>query len=157
MNETFIVYQDHVLNEVAKTTSYTGSKMEDEDKMAYKRIFTKDADRTMLLQFWTEAADALTDQLKPFIIMPADRPADATADDFVMTLQMSVAWDTSLKDSMQSSMKFFFIKYIVSQWFKFTNKKEAEDYATEATGMIKDVLSKAYYRKKPIRHKPVRN
>jgi hypothetical protein len=43
------VNKEKVYEEVAKTTSYTGAKMDDE--LAYDRIFTTDEDKSMLERF----------------------------------------------------------------------------------------------------------
>ena len=50
----FQIQKDTVYNEVAKTTSYTGAKMEG-DEGAYDRIFTTDEDKIMLERFWNES------------------------------------------------------------------------------------------------------
>ena len=50
MNEHVLkIKKEDVYNEVAKTTSYTGAKMEDD--AAYERIFTTAEDKTMLERF----------------------------------------------------------------------------------------------------------
>ena len=48
------VSKSEVLHEVAQTTEYTGSKMDD-DANAYERISTVDEDNSELQRFWDES------------------------------------------------------------------------------------------------------
>ena len=64
------VNKANVYDEVAKTTSYTGQKMQG-DATAYDRIFTTDDDRMMLERFWVEACNGATEQFKPFLLYSA--------------------------------------------------------------------------------------
>lgn len=159
MNEVkFIVNKADVYDEVAKTTSYAGAKMPGDDKSAYDRIFTTDEDRTMLERFWAEACNAATDLFKPFLLdvtsYTGSAATDITQRHYEVTLELSGSFDTSLNGSIGSSLFSFFTDLIVSKWFKFANKGEAEGYAAEAAAMLEDVRSKLYYRKKPRRIAP---
>ena len=142
-----------VYNEVAKTTSYTGAKMQGDDS-AYDRIFTTDSDRSMLERFWTEACNAATEQLKKFIVEVSDNSEGNTIDlsrDYVVKLELSSSYDNNLTESVQASLFSFFVSVIVAKWYKFTNKEEIESYGADALGMMNDVMSKIFYRKKPTR------
>lgn len=144
----------NVYDEVAKTTSYTGAKMT-EDEGAYNRIFTTDADRQMLERFWCEACDGATEQFKQFITaVSTQSEEDSTDKDYDVTLELSNSYDTNLNDSVETSLFSYFVSYIVSRWYKFTNKSEAESYFNDAVGMMDDIRRKIYYRKKPTRIKP---
>ena len=145
-----------VYEEVAKTTSYAGAKMEG-DEQAYDRIFTTDDDRLMLERFWNEASNAATEQMKPFILSVSEHSDERTVNlenNYELKLELSNSFDTNLRDSIETSLKSFFVSYITSRWFKFTNKKESGDYGNDADGMLDDVMRKIYYRKKPKRLKP---
>ncbi len=134
-----------VYREVAMTTSYTGAKKQG-DEMAYNRIFTTDADREALERFWNEGCDAVTDSLKEFAMSEAN-----TAEAYILQLDMSAAWDEVLKVGMEKSISSFLVNYIVAKWSQWTAKDEMKEYATTAEAMLADVVSKAYYRKKPKR------
>ena len=152
IEQTFIVNKANVYNEVAKTTSYTGAKMEED--AAYQRIFTKDEDRLMLERFWNETCNAATDQLKQFIKSVSSQTMDTTIhldENYEVTLELSSSYDTNLTGSAQTSLFSFFVSSIVSKWFKFTNKQETDSYVQEAVGLMNDVISKIYWKKKPTR------
>ena len=150
-----------VYNEVAKTTAYTGAKqLTDDDKDAYERIFTKDDDRLMLERFWTEATDDATDLFKPFIVSVSNHPENGGLqldNNYDVHLELSDSFDETLKSSMESGLFSFFVAVIVSKWFKFTNKDDADAYLKDAAAILKGVALKLYHRKKPVRVVPVRN
>lgn len=153
---TFTVNKANVYDEVAKTTAYTGAKAQDE-KVSYERIFATDEDRLALERFWAEASNAVTDLFKPFLTSVTSQPEGQGVDitrNFVAVLEISGSYDTALNDSIGSSLFSFFSLFIVGKWFKYTNKDDAASYANEAAGMLEDVKSKIYYRKKPRRVAP---
>lgn len=154
---TLTVSKQQVYDEVAKTTSYTGTKMQN-DNSAYDRIFTTDSDRSMLERFWTEACNAATEKLKKFLVSVSDNSEGGTIDlsrDYVVELELSSSYDENLTESIQASLFSFFVSAIVSKWYKFTNKGEADGYAADAVGMMNDVMGKVYFRKKPKRVVPL--
>lgn len=134
-----------VYNEVAKTTSYTGAKMEN-DATAYTRIFTTEEDKDILERFWNESKNSVTGDLKK--LLNEEKEENGT---YTLTLEVSSSFDDNLIASMQRSLFSFFVMSIVSKWYIFTNKKEAESYATSALGDMEDVMRKAYYKKRPTR------
>lgn len=147
------VNKANVYDEVAKTTSYTGVKMQGDDG-AYDRIFTTDDDRLMLERFWVEACNAATEEFKPFIMSVSDQTDSHginIENNYIVGLELSSAFDETLKGSIETSLFSFFVAAIVSKWYKFTNKGEQESYAADAVGMMQDVMSKIYFRKKPKR------
>ena len=150
----FTVSKAEVYNEVAKTTSYTGIKMSGED---YQRVFTTDEDRMFLERFFNEAANGLTDVLKPFLVTVSDTSPLHCIDlsrNYVVNLELSSAYDINLNGSIGSSMFSYFTNFIVGNWYKFANKAEADGYLANATAMILDIKSKIYFRKKPRRVVP---
>ena len=127
------------------------------DGSLYDQIFTTDEDRLLLERFWNEASNAATELFKPFLVSVSTAAQAHGVDlsqNYVVVLALSSAFDTSLEDSIQSSLFSFFTNFLVSRWFKFANKDEAEGFAEEAAAMLEDVKSKIYYRKKPTRVAP---
>lgn len=141
----FQIAKGEVYNEVAKTTSYTGAKMEN-DEDAYDRIFTTDEDKAMLERFWNESKNMVAGSLKKVLGIEQE-----VSDLYTLGLELSNSFDENLKESMQRSLFSFFVMNITSKWYTFTNKKEAESYAKSAATDMEDILRKAYYKKKPIR------
>lgn len=154
---TFTVSKANVYNEVAKTSSYTGVKMLG-DADAYDRIFTTDDDRMMLERFWLEACNAVTDLFKPFIVSVDEQPESHCIElerNYNAVLDLPSSYDIRLNDSVSGSLFSFFTNLIIAKWYEFTNKGEAEKYATTAGVMLDDVRAKIYYKRKPRRAEPV--
>lgn len=138
------VKKEDVYDEVAKTTSYTGAKMDDD--AAYDRIFTTEEDKAMLERFWNESKNAIAGNLKKFLV--SETETDAT---YTLTLELSASFDESLLKSMERSLFSFFVMNITAKWYTFTNKEEATDYAAGAATNVEDIMRKAFFKKKPRR------
>lgn len=138
-----------VWDEVAKTAAYTGDKMIG-DETAYDRIMLTDEDAKVLQRFWEEAASVANDQLKEMLLS-----GSGVSDDYRVMLEVSRSYDDNLTPSVEASLRSYFISAIVSKWYMFANKGEAETYSAEAALMMNDVLRKLYSRKRPQR--PTRN
>lgn len=138
------VKKEDVYNEVAKTTSYTGAKMDDD--AAYDRIFTTEEDKAMLERFWNESKNAIAGNLKKFLV--SETETDAT---YTLTLELSASFNESLLKSMERSLFSFFVMNITAKWYTFTNKEEATDYAAGAATNVEDIMRKVFFKKKPRR------
>ena len=138
------VKKEDVYNEVAKTTSYTGAKMDDD--AAYDRIFTTEDDKAMLERFWNESKNAIAGSLKKFLASETETGATYT-----LTLELSASFDESLLKSMERSLFSFFVMNITAKWYTFTNKEEATDYAAGAATNVEDIMRKAFFKKKQRR------
>lgn len=138
-----------VMNEVAKTTNYTGARDEGE-KDILDRVSTTDEDEDMLERFWSEACNTANDQLKPFLTTVSD-----ITDAYEVALTLSSAYDDRLTNSVQASLFSFFVQAILSKWFAIAKKDEAASYGTAAASSMEDVMRKVYYKRRPTR-RPVR-
>jgi len=138
------VNKEKVYEEVAKTTSYTGAKMDDE--LAYDRIFTTDEDKCILERFWCESRNTICNSLKKVLL---DETEDSS--EYRLSLGLSNSFKKVLKESMQRSLFSFFVMNITAKWYTFTNKEEAAGYATEAATYMEDIMRKAFFKIKPIR------
>jgi len=147
------VNKANVYNEVAKTTSYIGSKKES-GQGAYKRVFTSDDDRLMLERFWNECCDEATSCFKQFLFAVSgvsyNNYVDLSAE-YSVGLSMPSSFDEELTGSINSVLFNFFVKGICGRWLNVAEKDEAATYAAEAAALLNDLTQKIYYRKKPIR------
>lgn len=146
INITLTISKDKVYEEVSRTTSYTGAKMDDEH--AYDRIFTTDEDKSMLERFWNECRNTVCNSMKK--VLTSESEIDGV---FSLALELSNSFDEALTESMQRSLFSFFVMNITAKWYTFTNKEEATGYATEAATYLDDIMRKAYFKKRPVRPK----
>lgn len=134
-----------VYDEVAKTTEYTGAKMDDE--LAYETVSTTEEDEVMLERFWDECKSALCNSLKRMLVKEEETKNGV----YELTLELSSAFNNALTQSMQRSLFSFFVMNITAKWYAFTNKGEATGYATQAATCIEDIMRKALFKRKPER------
>lgn len=143
---TLTVYKSKVMDEVTKTSAYTGSKMVG-DESAYDRIFATDGDEELLERFWAESQVAVCETFKKYL-----QGYSASEDDpFIMELGLSSSFDQTLISSMEQELFSFFVMNITAKWFAFTNKTEAADYGTAAAELLVGVHKKAVFKKRPTR------
>lgn len=135
-----------IYDEVARTTSYTGAKMEG-DEGAYERIFTTTADQEQLERFFQEARGTFCQVMRNYIKNEIDM-ADGRYDLF---LTLSSSFDVNLGSSMSQDIRNYYILSITGKWFVYTNKNEAASYAQAAAGMLEQIHRKACHRTGPKR------
>lgn len=144
MEIVLTINKETVYEEVAKTTEYTGAKMDDEH--AYETISTTEEDKSILERFWNECKNMICNSLKKVLISEEE-----TNGEYSLTLGLSTAFDDSLTASMQRSLFSFFVMNITAKWYTFTNKSEVTGYASEAATYLEDIMRKAFFKKKPMR------
>ena len=140
----FKIDRSAVLEEVAKATDYTGSKMDDTTGEVRDRILMTDAAQSDLARFWDESAMAVNENFKEMLI---NGSSDSTG--YSCKLEVSKSFDTALTPSVASTLKSYFIASIIGQWFKFANKAEATDYFSTAAELLLGAERILYVRRKP--------
>lgn len=135
------------MEEVARTTSYTGSKM-DGDANAYERIVTVDEDQGELQRFWDESRAEVA---QTFIRMLVSEGMAADGDSYELVLNVSVAFDKALLPGMQLGLFSYFVQNITGKWYIFSNKKEAGAFSERGRALLEETKEKAFYKKGPVR------
>lgn len=155
LEHTLVIKKSDILNEVARTTSYTGANLiSDKDPNAYERIFTTDEDREALERFWVESKNAACEALKRVIVSELEKDITKngkTEKEYEITLALSSRFDEALFESMQRDMVSYFVNNIVAKWYMYTNKAEAPAYAAEAVAHLDAARRKALYKTSPDR------
>lgn len=138
------------MEEVARTTGYTGHKRED-DANAYERISTTDADKEALERFWSQGVGAIAEAFKSRL---ATAPAVAKVsgeDTLTIKLELPSNFDTRLTQSMQSELWNYLAIYIAGQWFKYSNRPDTQDYINSASAILEGVRRMAFTKIRPTR------
>lgn len=147
----FTVNKAYVYDAVDETTAYIGAKTVG-DEGAYERIYTTDADRALLENFWSEACCLANDLLKPYIIEVSDNSVSHSVSlgaNYVVTLKMPDNINLMLENTISTSLFQYFVYSIVSKWCMLSAKQEAESYAVDADKMIKEALRCVNHRIRP--------
>lgn len=142
---TVTIGQSDVYKEVAKATDYTGSKLVDGDEKARDRILAVDDDFKELGRFWDETIATVEEFLKSLLV----KSATDDSKNYSLELEVSKSWDTALKDSVQATLRSYFISSIIGKWFNFANKGESNEYLVNASSLLVDAERMLYARKRP--------
>lgn len=140
------ISKSEVFEEVAKTTAYIGAKKVEGSGAAYDRIFTTSEDKEMLERFWQETSDVVTNELSTFL---SGVPSTSTSYD--VDLVMSDRFDTSLSNSLNSSIYSYFVNSILSKWCDITDKENVKEYADKAGVLLVNINDMLFFKKKPTR------
>lgn len=140
---TLNINREDVYREVDKTTDYTGSKLQNGDENARDRIMASEDDMKNLSRFWEEACATTNERLKEMV----ESSSLPSAQDYSVTLKVSVAYDTVLTPSVEATLRTFFITFITGKWYVFANKGESEEYMGQCVELMEDIRRKLYSRK----------
>lgn len=146
-----------VLDEVAKTTAYIGSKaVSEQDPLAYERISTTDANREQLDRYWMEACSDLSAVLAHWAMtirsqMLSHHPEIGTDKDYQARLQLPTNWDASYSTVIDELAMSFLINSIVAKWLLLTLPSQVEAYATLAGAAGQQIAQLLLARVRPVR------
>lgn len=141
----FKVDRAKVLDEIRRTTSYTGTKFDDEGTLI-DRVSAIEEDDEALSRFWDESTGTVVETVKRFVVSD-----NSNAEGLTLDLELSSAWDAALKDSMQKDLFSFFVMNMTAKWFMFTKRDEVEKYSILATASLESFQRKAFYKRRPQR------
>ena len=147
---------NNVWNEVAILSSYTGAKQEivnadgtkEIDAEAYDRMLLTDDDQQTLSGLWVEVSAMATERLKEWIV-----DWDESGDIYKVVLSLPDNYDNLLNNSLELSLRRYFIQALSAQWFRLCNKSEAESRSMSADNMMKNVVKLILSRRRPARRK----
>lgn len=150
------ISKDDIYEEVAKTTSYTGSKKdqlaETDTPKAYDTMATTDEDADQLDRFWQEGWIQVGEALKRYIDnIPSTPTIISSRPYYTLSLMLPSNFDTGLSGVMCQELHSFMINFIIAKWFAFTSKTEATEYAQEAGSLLEGLQRKACCKVKPSR------
>lgn len=140
MEIVLTINKETVYEEVAKTTEYTGAKMDDEH--AYETISTTEEDKSILERFWNECKNMVCNSLKKVLISEEE-----TNGEYSLTLGLSTAFDDSLTASMQRSLFSFFVMNITANGTHLPTRVKQPDMLRKPPPIWKTSCAKRFSRK----------
>lgn len=146
MNLTIKITRQDVLDEIAKTTGYTGAKLLPGDPGAYQRISLTDSDAAMLERFWQESRDNVGMALRRMLAAE-----DYDGESLRLELRLSQAFDTAQCASMQTAIYCYFVHSITARWLALVGSGKALEYTASAASILSDIERKALCKRAPVR------
>ena len=139
------VNRKDVFNEVATEASYVAVKNSAEVDLT-KVVSIVDEDFEHLDMFFNDARISLVNELAEFVINES-----AEGDEYVITLSLSNSFNQAFVTTMNNSLFRYFVNYILSKWWIYTNKQDAGAYADSTAQYLQDIHKKALFKVKPKR------
>ena len=146
MRLTLTISQQKIIDEVAKTTGYTGAKLLGSDSTAYERISTTDSDTVMLWRFWQEGRDNICTALRRHISAEG-----MEGDDYRIDLSLSESFDLSLSARIESGLFSYLVQHITSCWLALVSSDKSGAYASAASATLADITRKMLCKRAPTR------
>jgi hypothetical protein len=156
---TIQISKARVLDEVAKTTEYIGSKaVNKEDPDAYERIAVTDANREQLDRYWMESCSEVTKMLDHWVTsvrsqMLSHHPEISSAYDYKVVLGLPTNWNSAYESVLKELVMSYMVNMIVAKWLLLTNKNDAQEHATLASGAQRQIMQVLLIRKRPAPRK----
>lgn len=144
------IKKDDVMEEVAKTTAFIGSKKTLEDgKSAYEQVFVKESDKVMLEQYWKNAIGGLCQVWLKWVKEWADTEGDKK---YVLTLVMPDMYNSANNDAVKKAAFNYMVNWIIAEWCGVANKDEVKMYQEKTVALGGEIKKLLYSRKRPIRN-----
>lgn len=143
-NITLNIGRSIVMDEVAKLTDYVGSKSTESGEGVRERVLATDAALRDMQRFATDALTVIRERLKNMIAS-----CSITNETYVITLDVSKSFNTDMLDEVMCSLESFMVNQIAGQWFRISNKGEANEYLTAAAEFLTAAERMLYSRKRP--------
>lgn len=147
-----------VLDEVAKTTAYIGSKaMKAEDPGAYERVANVDADREQLERYWMEACSDVDLLLDEWVMSSTTQVLTHHPEldrDYKAVVLMPSNWPTAYSSGVKEAVMSCLVNSIVAKWLLITHKQDAEAYATLAAAEGQKIKELLLSRRRPRKRRP---
>lgn len=137
-NITLTASVDAILQQVAQSTAYTGTKRavnpQAQDPEAEDRIGTIDEDRDELMMFFTNCRTELATSFAPSL---AYEGFDIEVPDtYKVSLNVSNDFNTALYPVLCETLKYYFVNGIIAAWCVYTHKENMELYAQQAANLL---------------------
>lgn len=146
-----------VLDEVAKTTAYIGSKaVSEQDPGAYVRVAVVDANREQLDRYWMESCSDASVALNHWASsirsqVLTHHPEIGSDRDFKVSLAMPTNWADVYENTVTELLTSYLVNAITAKWLLLTLPTQAEAYAALASGALTQAMQLLLARKRPAR------
>ena len=144
-NISITIDKKEILEEVSLATAYTGAKSGGDESM-FERVATITEDEALLTRLWNGLGGILTEKFKSFIIS-----SEITSGSFLLTLEVSGAYDDSLTSSVKSDINGGVAAGVVAGWFRISFPEKSSEWEKQSEMLLSRAFSKLYHRRRPSR------
>ncbi|MGN0318289.1 MAG: hypothetical protein ACI4E1_10210 [Lachnospira sp.] len=146
MNIKFSINKKSIFKEVETETGYVAVKGSIEKDLT-QIVSVVEEDYKHLETFFNDARIDLVNELAEFVNTESEE-----GDDYSITLSLSNSFNQSFVPTINISLFRYFVQYLLSKWWIYTNKQDSGAYADSAVKYLQDIHKKALFKVKP--HRP---
>lgn len=149
------VCKDSVFEEVAKTTSYVGSKLLESVPGAYHRIYVTDASREMLERFYVEGCRDISSLLgeshvASMIALPT-LVCGESCDDFEVSFSVSEQCNMDVLSGIKDLMHSYLVYVTLGKWYAISFPDKSEESMHDASMVFQELSGILHLRIRPSR------
>lgn len=146
--EVFVkVYKERVYDEVAKLTSYIGSKTIVNGEPLYNKVFTTPEDAELLDRFWEKSVDELIDETRHYFSLRFEENDGAAC----IVVDLPKDFDLNKESSLSVKAEEYSINRILTEWMSVSAPDQMEVYAIKAQSALDAFKSTLHSRRIPQR------
>lgn len=150
MNKATIkIDKDSIFEQIAKKTSYIGSKMKDED--AYDNIFTTDEDKEFFEEHFELAHAECVEMLFPYAMKEITDSEETQNDGYSIVITVSKEMSQTTVSLVERQINEYIVSRLIAEWMMVCNIDSHSYWLERYTSIRKQINRTLLSRMKPLR------
>lgn len=150
MNKATIrIDKDSIFEQIAKKTSYIGSKMKDED--AYDNIFTTDEDKEFFEEHFELAHAECVEMLFPYAMKEITDSEEVQDDGYSIVITVPKEMSQTTVSLVERQINEYIVSRLIAEWMMVCNIDSHSYWLERYTSIRKQINRTLLSRMKPLR------
>ncbi len=150
MNKATIkIDKDSIFEQIAKKTSYIGSKMKDED--AYDNIFTTDEDKEFFEEHFELAHAECVEMLFPYAMKEITDSEEVKDDGYSIVITVPKEMSQTTVSLVERQINEYIVSRLIAEWMMVCNIDSHSYWLERYTSIRKQINRTLLSRMKPLR------
>lgn len=150
MNKATIrIDKDSIFEQIAKKTSYIGSKMKDED--AYDNIFTTDEDKEFFEEHFELAHAECVEMLFPYAMKEITDSEEVQDDGYSIVITVPKEMSQTTVSLVERQINEYIVSRLIAEWMMACNIDSHSYWLERYTSIRKQINRTLLSRMKPLR------
>ena len=150
MNKATIrIDKDSIFEQIAKKTSYIGSKMKDED--AYDNIFTTDEDQEFFEEHFELAHAECVEMLFPYAMKEITDSEEVKDDGYSIVITVPKEMSQTTVSLVERQINEYIVSRLIAEWMMVCNIDSHSYWLERYTSIRKQINRTLLSRMKPLR------
>ena len=146
---TIKIDKDSIFEQIAKKTSYIGSKMKDED--AYDNIFTTDEDKEFFEEHFELAHAECVEMLFPYAMKEITDSEEVQDDGYSIVITVPKEMSQTTVSLVERQINEYIVSRLIAEWMMVCNIDSHSYWLERYTSIRKQINRTLLSRMKPLR------